>query len=137
MSAGVICPSDSITTAWQVAPINWSMGTIFFTVPDTLAYTGDETKPPGSPMSCPTPTWSPTATTQLAGLPMCIDSGMVTVAGGGIFTACMPAVFFLCGICTPFRFFSDIPFHLILYKCFCLPWESEPCPARSLRKISY
>jgi hypothetical protein len=33
---------------------------------------------------------------------------MVTVAGGGIRTAFIAAVFFLCGICTPFRFFKDI-----------------------------
>lgn len=32
----------------------------------------------------------------------------VTVAGGGILIACIPAVFFRWGICTPFRFFRDI-----------------------------
>ena len=103
-----MAPSDSITTAWQLAPMNISRGSTFLTVPDTLAYTGEETKPPGSPIFWPTSTWSPAFTIQLAGFPMCMLMGMVTTAGGGIRSASMPAVFFRWGICTPCRFFNDI-----------------------------
>ena len=49
--------------------------------PDTLAWMGAETNPPGSPILCPIFTLSPTATIGLQGAPMCIDMGMTTSAG--------------------------------------------------------
>ena len=88
--------------------MNCSTGTIFLTVPETLACTGAPTYPPGTAISVPTSTWSPGLTTQLAGRPMLMLRGMVTMAGGGILTGGISAVFFLCGICTPLRSFNDI-----------------------------
>ena len=64
---------------------------------------GTDTAPPGSAISVPTLTVSPTLTTGLAGAPMCMDMGIVTVFGGSIRTADVLAVFFLWGTCTPLR----------------------------------
>jgi hypothetical protein len=44
---------------------------------------------------------SPAFTTGFAGAPMCIFIGMTTLAGAGIRTGSISAVFFLCGACTP------------------------------------
>ena len=73
------------------------ISSIFCTLPDTLACTGEEIYPSASPILVPTLTSSPRLTSTLAGLPMCIDIGIVTVLGGSGRTGGSEAVFFLCG----------------------------------------
>ena len=72
-----------MTTLITGTPEKWSRGSTADTVPDTLAWTGAETKAGASPTICPTVTLSPTATQGLQGAPMCRDMGITTRAGGG------------------------------------------------------
>ena len=74
---------------------------IFFTVPEMEAWTGEETKPSASAMRCPIFTYSPTFTSGRAGVPMCMDMGMVTDFGQSMMTAGRSAVFLWCGTWTP------------------------------------
>ena len=75
-----------MTTDIILPPMEKGRGSTAFTVPDTEAWMGAETKPPGSPMRWPMVTWSPGATMGLQGAPMCIDMGMTTSAGGASFS---------------------------------------------------
>ena len=116
-----ICEVDSLQVcnldSTNVTPEHWKLlaktvqenydrydGFVICHGTDTLAYTGEETNPPALPISWPTLTASPAFTTGTAGIPMCIDMGMVTCAGVAIRSGAFPAVFLWCGSFTPFSF---------------------------------
>ncbi len=80
---GVSLKSFSITTLMTGTPEKWMRFSTADTVPETLAWTGAETKAGASPTFCPTVTWSPTDTQGVQGAPMCRDMGITTRAGGG------------------------------------------------------
>ena len=92
-SQRAIRPSDSMTMAGTFRPLEARTSSIFLTLPEMEAWTGEETKPPASPIRCPTLTRSPALTSGFAGAPMCMDMGMVTMDGQSIATAGMSAVF--------------------------------------------
>ena len=102
-----------MVTAFMNRPVDMSISSTFFTLPETLEYTGEDTNPPGLAMSCPTLTASPGFTTGSAGAPMCMDMGIVTDPGAGIRTGAIPAVFFLWGTWTPCSLgnFTFLPSH--------------------------
>ena len=58
-----------------MAPFATILGSRDFTVPETELMMQADINPPGSPIFCPTNTWSPFATSGLAGAPICWDSG--------------------------------------------------------------
>ena len=64
-------PSFAITTHGAFAPDESSLGSIFFTSPETELTILADINPLASPMICPIFTVSPTATTGVAGAPMC------------------------------------------------------------------
>ena len=53
-SQRVCAPSVSMTSTLQLPPWNRVVSSIFFTVPDTLAWMGAPKKPPASAIFCPT-----------------------------------------------------------------------------------
>ena len=67
------------------------MVSILVTVPETDECTLAETNPAALPISVPTFTLSPLATTASAGAPMCCPSGMTTLAVGAIASIGRPA----------------------------------------------
>ena len=101
LSSASKSPSESITTAGTFMPPDITSSSIFCTVPETLEWTGAEINPFASPISVPTLTGSPRFTVTDAGLPMCIDIGIVTVPGSGSCSGTHREVFFLCGTFTP------------------------------------
>ena len=94
-------PSQWIATAWQTAPLTIRIGATSTTVPETLEWILALTKPPALPIKVPTITGSPFLTTGSAGAPMCIDIGITTFSGTGIWTVAIPAVAFSCGTTAP------------------------------------
>ena len=77
------------------------MGLIPFTLPETEAWIGAETKASESPITCPTVTVSPFFTVGVQTPPICCCIGIVTIFGGSIKTLSYSAVFLLWGTLTP------------------------------------
>ena len=75
VSASLYSPSFSMTIQSTLLPVGLKCFSSAFTVPDTDAYTGADTKPPASAIFWPFNTWSPFFTAAMAGAPMCWDSG--------------------------------------------------------------
>ena len=73
-----------MTAAVMFRPAAEMISSSFFTLPDTLAWTGADRKPLASAIIWPTWTWSPTFTSSFAGAPMCMDIGITTSAGTGM-----------------------------------------------------
>ena len=92
-----------MTIAGHLAPDERSTSEIFVTFPDILACIGTETNPPHSAILSPIATTSPTFTVGVAGAPICIDKGIVTELTSVRHAAGLSAVFFLCGVLTPFK----------------------------------
>ena len=64
-------PSTAISTCVTKLPARSLRGAMALTVPDTGEWTKAEMNPPGSAITWPTLTLSPTATSGLAGAPRC------------------------------------------------------------------
>ena len=126
VGSGSCLPSAAMTTVCMSFPPEPTCWPIFLTVPETLAYTGADTKPPALPISWPTLTLSPGLTTGMAGAPMCMDIGISTVSGMGRRSAASSAVFLRFGTCTPWMC-SLI--RLLPPLASCLPAAARPCPA--------
>jgi len=67
-------------------PFGCRRGSIAFTLPETVAWTGALTKPPASAIGCPRSTVSPTETIGFAGAPMCMETGRITSSGNASFS---------------------------------------------------
>ena len=66
-------PSTAISTVIWGLPARSFLGPMDLTVPDTEEWMKAETNPPGSAITWPTLTLSPTATTGFAGAPICCE----------------------------------------------------------------